>query len=300
MSERVPLSVIIPTHKRASQVARLLRSIGTQSHILDLEVLVVTNFPDSELADVVKQSAYPVQLLVTHKQGVNASRNVGFERSRGDVILFLDDDCVLHKRDFLRRVLNAHRDLSDVQIIGGGYQSSPYASFEQKAYNFISTSWCEAHQYNLNHTWALLGGNTSYKESVRDGTYRFDESISYGGSETEFHVRLYSKGFQMKYLPDLAVEHTPQIKSRHIFDKALKQAETAKNFRFPENARANDLCKYLYTKRSARAANNETQFKQYLEIYRLHEDAFLRTEQFQGRMPKYKRMLDFQWKLFLC
>lgn len=298
MSEKI--SIVIPTHKRAAQVAQLLRSIDTQSHVLDIEVLVVTNFPDTTLANIIKKSSRPVQLLVANKRGVNASRNLGLERSSGDVVLLLDDDCVLHKRDFLRRVLNAHRVLSDVQIIGGGYESNPSARFEQQAYNFISTAWCEAYQYNLSHSWALLGGNVSYKASVRDDIYRFDESISYGGSETEFHVRLHAQGFQMKYLSDLSVEHAPNVKSPHIFDKAIKQAKTAKNFQFPQNSRANDLSKYLYTRRAARAAQSESQFQQYLELYRLHEDAFLRMEQFNGRLPKYKRLLNFHWKSFLC
>lgn len=301
MRERTPsLSVVIPTYKRALQVMRLLHSLGTQSHILDMEVLVVTNFADPKLTAELKGSTKPIQLLVANKRGVNASRNLGLERSRGSVILFLDDDCVLHKRDFLRRVLNAHRDFPDVQVIGGSYESSPQAKFAQHAYNLISTSWCEAHQYTLNHTWALLGGNISYKSSVRDGIYRFNEGIAYGGSETEFHVRLFEKGFQMKYMPELAVEHTPEVSSRHIFYKAIKQAETAHYFQFPKHTRATDLCKYIYTQRSARLSRTQAQFKRFLEVYRLHEDAFLRTNQYRSTLPRYKRLFDYHRKFLLC
>lgn len=296
------LSIVIPTHRRAALVQRLLQSIERQTQVENLEVLVVSNFKDPQLEKslIPFQSTLAPKLLVASRPGANASRNLGMDQAQGSILLFLDDDCSLHKTNYLRRLLQAHRDFPNTQVIGGSYESEARATLEQRAYNLISTTWCESHQFIQEESWALLGGNVSYKCCVRDSSLRFNEDILYGGSETEFHARLYAQGMRMKYLPHLGLLHRPQVTSRKIFEKALKQAHTATHFQIPYKHRAAHLGKYLYTQKISQISRTEAQFQKYLEVFRLHEDAFLNTSQYKSVWNRSKRLFDFHRKSLLC
>ncbi len=292
------LSIIIPTHRRVPQVVRLLKSIEAQAGVEALQILVVSNFRDERLAKELLsfQSSLAPQLLVASRSGVNASRNLGWDHAQGSILLFLDDDCELHKPDYLQRVLQSHRENPETLVIGGGYDSDENSTVEEQAYNLISNTWCESHQYILERNWALLGGNISYKSSLSDYGQRFNEDILYGGSETEFHVRLFELGIRMKYLPHLNVLHRPQVTTGQIFKKALKQALTSDEFQLPRQLRAANLGKYLYTQKSAQIAQTKTDFQKYLEVFRLHEDAFLKRSEYTNYLNRSKRLLAFHWK----
>ncbi len=296
------LSIVIPTHRRVPQLLRLLKSIESQVGIQDLQLLVVSNFADDQLQKSLRdfRTTIAPQLLVANRAGVNASRNLGWNHAKGSVLLFLDDDCELHTTDFLQRVQQAHQEFPELQVIGGSYASEPESSFEDRAYNLLSNVWCESHQYVLEQNWALLGGNMSFKASVRELGLQFNEDILYGGSETELHVRMFERGICMQYFPHLTVLHRPRVTTQKIFEKALKQAHTAEQFLLPENLRAANLGKYLYTKKISEQALTASEFKKYLEVFRLHEEAFLQRSQYRSPLTRSKRLWSYRWKTLLC
>lgn len=93
------ISVIIPTYKRASFLARAINSVLEQTYP-QVEIIVVDdNNPDSEFrAETEKIMGnyinVPSVQYVRHTQNCNgaAARNTGIECSRGMYICFLDDD----------------------------------------------------------------------------------------------------------------------------------------------------------------------------------------------------------------
>lgn len=299
---RPAITVVIPTHRRIPQIISLLKSLQIQNSIADTEVLVVANFPDRKLEKIVYnfQANMNVSLLVVSRAGVNASRNLGWSQAQGSIVQFLDDDCKLHKVDYLQSVLRAHENFPDTHVLGGSYESESCSTFEQKAYNLLSNTWAESYQFMLEQNWALLGGNVSYKSSVRDSGLCFNEDILYGGSETEFQVRLFSQGFRMKFLSQLGVVHKPSVTVGLIFAKALKQARTSELFQLPQKSRAHALSKYLYVQKSAKLAQTQKELKKYLEVFRLHEDAFLYRSEYQKIWKRSRRLAQYHWKSKLC
>jgi GT2 family glycosyltransferase len=90
MSDTV--SVIIPTHNRAPQLLRAVRSVLEQSH-QDLEVLVVDDESTDDTRAVVEAiDDTRVRYLWQPNAGPAAARNNGLRHSRGDYIALLDDD----------------------------------------------------------------------------------------------------------------------------------------------------------------------------------------------------------------
>ncbi len=101
------VSIIIPCYNNKSVVLEAIDSALKQSYPC-IEIIVVddgsTDFSYELIEDSYKNCGN-VQVVRQHNQGPAAARNTGFSVSRGDFLVFLDADDMLHK-DY---VSNCHR-----------------------------------------------------------------------------------------------------------------------------------------------------------------------------------------------
>src|SRR5579884_476094 len=88
----LPASIVIPTRARLSYLELALASIVPQASAGGAEVIVVDDAGGSEQARRLvtrlgaRYEPHPAPL------GLNAARNTGVERSRGELVVFVDDD----------------------------------------------------------------------------------------------------------------------------------------------------------------------------------------------------------------
>jgi len=87
------VSVVIPTHNRASLLARAIRSVLGQTY-QNLEVIVVDDGSTDGTREVVRsfQDSRIDYLFCQKNRGSPAARNLGLRAARGKYIAFLDDD----------------------------------------------------------------------------------------------------------------------------------------------------------------------------------------------------------------
>lgn len=91
---RNPLvSVVIPTYNRGWSLERALNSIVAQTYT-NWEALIIDNHSNDNTDQIVEGINDPrFKLFKIHNEGViAASRNVGIEKARGEIIAFLDSD----------------------------------------------------------------------------------------------------------------------------------------------------------------------------------------------------------------
>ena len=87
-------TVIIPTYDRPVELQRTLQSLCTQKlHPSQYEVIVVEDGSSENLVNL-QAMDYPfsITFLEQDKQGPTQARNLGAQNSRGEVLIFLDDD----------------------------------------------------------------------------------------------------------------------------------------------------------------------------------------------------------------
>jgi glycosyltransferase involved in cell wall biosynthesis len=91
--EQLLVSVIIPTHNRASLVVRAIQSVLSQTH-QHLEVIVVDDRSTDGTGGVLERISDPrVRVIAPERRlGVADARNFGIRVSSGRYIAFLDDD----------------------------------------------------------------------------------------------------------------------------------------------------------------------------------------------------------------
>lgn len=220
------ISVVIPTHERQGDVIRLLDSLKSQSMDPTLfEVLVVSNFEDKKLELEISQRQDPFEIRVESvgRLGVNYARNLGLEKARGEIAFFLDDDCELIDEDHLKKLRSQHLYYENALAIGGGYEIPESTGYVARVYHYLASFWFDAQSRQGSEALNLLGGNVSYKLSeLRQHQLKFDDSIVFGGAESEFHARLKSEGFELRNT-SLNVKHHLKMGLKDFYRKAFMQ-----------------------------------------------------------------------------
>ncbi|MFZ1267283.1 MAG: glycosyltransferase family 2 protein [Anaerolineae bacterium] len=95
-ADQPELSVIIPTFNRRAAVARLLTSLGQQTHSHFEVILVDDGSTDETPSLAASPQPFRFTYLRQANQGPTAARNRGAAVAQGEVLIFVDDDMVLH------------------------------------------------------------------------------------------------------------------------------------------------------------------------------------------------------------
>jgi glycosyltransferase involved in cell wall biosynthesis len=116
------ISVIIPSYNSEHTISNCLDSLQGQSYAGEFEIIVVDSSYDR--TPEIVASGYPAIKLVrlNKRTDPGTARNIGIGEARGDLIAFIDADCVAAP-DWFERIVGAHDSFYDV--VGGIVRNSP-------------------------------------------------------------------------------------------------------------------------------------------------------------------------------
>ena len=88
------VAVVIPSFDSARHIKQCLQALRAQITDLCFEVILVDSSSDG--TDQIVADAFPEVRLVRFRDrlSVGAARNIGVEKARGKLVLFLDVDCI--------------------------------------------------------------------------------------------------------------------------------------------------------------------------------------------------------------
>ncbi|NCN95568.1 MAG: glycosyltransferase family 2 protein [Bdellovibrionales bacterium] len=215
------VSVVVPTLGNLKVLARCLEGLSQTLPKIPcaFEVLVITSGPNPTKAFLHSYETLNLRWIKTDQVGVNHKRNLGLVKSQSDLVLFIDDDCIVSSTKFFLKHIEGHKEHPDCLVVGGPYN------------NFANGFWSEAYAENqlswqqdqlLAGQSPFLGGNLSLKTTR--AWLRFNENISFGGSETELIRSL--KDDDCHFEPSLAVDHYIRINFFSFLVKAFLQGRT--------------------------------------------------------------------------
>jgi len=110
------ISVIIPSYNSENTIGGCLGSLTSQTYRGNYEIIVVDSSEDGTCSIV--ETDFPAVKLVhfDRKTDPGTARNVGIQRAEGEIIAFIDSDCIA-AHDWLERIAEAHA--SSYKIVGG-------------------------------------------------------------------------------------------------------------------------------------------------------------------------------------
>ncbi|MBK8201951.1 MAG: glycosyltransferase [Bdellovibrionales bacterium] len=220
-------SIIIPTHRRHRSVLNLLSSLENQDFPKDeFEILIISNLPDPSLRKQIEKQIdgrLLYDFFEVGELGVNRARNLGISKAKGKFLFFLDDDCFANQTFYLKKGIELLRRWPEASAVGGPYSLGPKSSTIEQVYNSICRQWLENSVRKSGYTVNLVGGNMVFHATVFSSGLRFNESIVFGGAETELNSRLVQQGYRLKYDPNYSIEHRVHLTLRTFFSKAFWQ-----------------------------------------------------------------------------
>lgn len=196
-AEQPPVSVIIPTYKRAGLLAQCLRSVQQQS-FGDFECLVVENGDSDEAAPVVAALGDArFRYLKTARQGAAAARNHGLDAARGRwIVIHDDDDLMLHTRieDHLRAAAAGHAGTYGGWIDFEHDSHAPMGSHSGKAFSYPA----------LLFNGRVLTHGALMLDARLFRLFRYEETLS-AGIDYGFVLQLARHGLRLRHTGQYAI-----------------------------------------------------------------------------------------------
>lgn len=191
---------------------------------------------DAPIIESIKQLDYPkseFHVVVVKGRNPSENRNKGAERSKGEIIAFLDDDALMD-RDYLKNAEKFFNEHPEIDIVGGP-QLSP---LDEKGFAKISGytlsskfgAWDVSHRYssrgkNLNADESMLtSANLLCKKSVMD-KIKFDVKL-FPGEDPKFIEDAKKAGLKIAYSPDMVVYHKRRPTLKLFVKQMFKYGKT--------------------------------------------------------------------------
>lgn len=212
--KEINLSVIIPTYNRAYQLKNCLGFLFKQNYPLKkYEVIVIDDNSHDETPEVL--SRYSVKYhnlrVVRNKKrkGPYYSRNLGVNLSKGEIVIFTDDDCIFPS-DWLLKFEKALQNGKFSAVQGTQQYRGNFPSLEAEGEFYLKM---------LQKQKGLDTKNLAFRRNliIKHG---FDEALDTMG-DRELGIRLASKHIEVKYDPHISVVHAPN----HTFKDQITRAK---------------------------------------------------------------------------
>ncbi len=219
------ISVIICTYNRDKYIYNVLKSLalGTLEHNAYEIILVDNNCTDNTRSEVDHFcNVFPqvsLRYFVETNQGLSHARNRGIRESKGDILVYVDDDATVNP-DYLKTYADWFASHPETDAAGGPIIPHYETGSEPKWMTYFIKRLLTGYLYFGDKARPFPGdnypggGNAAYRASVFEkvGLYnvqlgRNGDSLT-GGEEKDIFDKMKREGMQFVYLPDAILYHS--------------------------------------------------------------------------------------------
>jgi GT2 family glycosyltransferase len=184
------------------------------------EIILVNNSPrtDSEVRQLIQTLPENARIncSIEPKEGLSFARNHGISLSKGEILVFIDDDAVAES-SWLEDILKTYREHPDAAIVGGKinlcWENSIPKWLHPELYGYLGELDYGDVIFPIQKSQRLGGGNFSIKKSWLEKCGGFSTRLGrnrksfLSGEETELFIRVWDYGGQCYYNSEAIVTH---------------------------------------------------------------------------------------------
>jgi GT2 family glycosyltransferase len=207
------VSIVVPVRDEEAIIGNCLTSVlGTRYPSEKREILIVDNGSSDRTAEIVKK--HPVTyLFAPERAGPSHARNRGIEASSGEIVAFLDADCVVTK-GWLEELVAAF-ETPDVWGVAGEILSYPPQTRAQRYMAMRKGRWQKPAVESKWWPFAVTA-NVAFRRDTFDQIGYFDP-VLIRAQDKDFGRRFLSAGLKLEYSPTAVVFHRHRATTRGFF-----------------------------------------------------------------------------------
>jgi glycosyltransferase involved in cell wall biosynthesis len=219
--ESLRFSVVVTTYNREALLERCLASLLVQDFAEDqYEIIVVDDGSLDMTPGLLTSLAREGRIRYLHQEncGWAVARNTGVERSRGEIIIFTDDDCRM-PIDWLKNYDAAYREHPVYDGVAGGLVSEDGANLAGKIRHQVHLEMFDLMNASLEMTHDkagevifCYGANRSFRREALKGSH-FDTDLLYF-DDYDMNLQLRQEGIRIYYDPAIRLFHHYVLSAR--------------------------------------------------------------------------------------
>lgn len=229
MSEsKFDATIIIPAWNEERYIGKCLGGVSKQKTNYKFETIVVNNNSTDKTEDVVKSLGF--KIIKETRQGVSFARNTGAKNAKGEVLIFVDSDCIIPP-DYVERVVNYFKNNPGVSVLAGPYiyyDAGPLVRYVTERLHYYY--WYFRTVKYFNGFQGVSGGNMIVRKDVFEKLGGFNENITdiIEPEDLDFAIRVNKESLIAKYEKDFAVLSSFRRTKRSPFKDAYRRAVLAR------------------------------------------------------------------------
>ena len=194
------LSIIIPTHNSASTIDRCINSLNAKSyHREKYEIIIVDDGSKDKTIELAKKAGVD-KIIVTDPCFQGKARNIGVKNAEGDLVAFIDSDC-LAKKGWIDAVFDGLS--GDGAITGPIENGNPQSHVAWVEYLVEFGGWSQHRKQSSVPFFPGCNGACKKDDFLRAGGFVESEA----SEDVLFGMSLKRAGINLRFVPEMQVLH---------------------------------------------------------------------------------------------
>lgn len=206
------ISVIIPSYNSAATIAACLDSLLAQTGPPADEIIVVDSSCD-DTPDIVSRYPHVTLIHLDAKTDPGTARNLGIHTAVGDILAFIDSDCVAAP-DWLEKIASAHA--AGYAVAGGCIHSANHSSDVVGQAGYLAEFRDFIPGLPRRECRHVPTCNISYGRSIFEHHGLF-QGAYYPQEDLVFNYRLWTRGVKILFDPEIKVFHRHRSAAADFF-----------------------------------------------------------------------------------
>ena len=220
-AKKVELSVIILNYNTKELLEDCLNSIKKYEHEVPLEVIVSDNASTDGSPDMIRNKFPWVKLIEGENEGFSRGNNRARRLVRGEMVLFLNPDTIVHEGVFAKTVgyLKEHPDVGAVTckliLPDGSLDRDVRRRFPTPRISFNRLILGKSREYyyedipdtTTHEVEAIQGAFFLSWKKILDKVGWYDPAYFFDGEDVDLCYQIYKAGYKLVYYPEVYITH---------------------------------------------------------------------------------------------